>query len=90
MAEAAQRGDSLAFFVAARHAVQLQLGAQWGIRPEAITLDEVRRRDPQLGETWAPPFRQADEIIYSGRTAAPVEFATWQREVHDLLQFQPA
>ena len=90
MAEAVRRGDALAFFVAARHAIQLQLGAQWNLKPEALTLGEIRGRDPQLAETLEPLFVQADEVIYSGRASSKVDLAQWESRVRELLQPQPA
>ncbi len=91
MAEAARRGDALAFFTAARHAVQLQLGAQWKVRPEALTLGEIRVRDPHLAATLEPLFTQADEIIYSGQASPGLDLARWEQHVRtELLQPQPA
>ena len=90
MAEAVRRGDALAFFVAARHAVQLQLGTQWKLRPEALTLAEIRGRDPQLAETLEPLFTQADEVIYSGQASADLDLDQWERHVRELLQLQTA
>ena len=75
MAEAVRRNDALAFFMAARHAVQLQLGAQWNLRPEALTLGEIRERDPHLAEALEPLFTQADEVIYSGRAGSNLDLA---------------
>jgi hypothetical protein len=91
MAEAVRRGDALAFFVAARHAIQLQLGAQWNLRPEALTLGEIRGRDPHLAETLEPLFAQADEVIYSGHASPDLDLAHWEHRVRtELLQPQPA
>jgi hypothetical protein len=91
MAEAARRGDALAFFVSARHAVQLQLGARWNAKPEAITLREIRSRDPQRAEALQPLFAQADEVIYSGNGSAGLDLAEWEKRVRsELLQPQPA
>jgi hypothetical protein len=86
MGQAAQNGDAMAFFTAARHAVQLQLSAQWKARPESITLGEIRQRDPQLAESLEPLFVQADEIIYSGGTGRGLDLAQWDRHVRELLQ----
>ena len=88
MAQAARGGDARAFFLSARHVVQLQLGAQWGIAPEAITLGEIRRRDAELAETVAPLFAQADEVLYSGRVSANLDLAHWQRVANECLQLQ--
>jgi len=91
MSEAVRNGDALAFFLAARHAVQLQLGAQWGLTPEAITLAEIRERDPQLAASLEPLFTQADEIIYSGGAGDGLDLAQWEIRVREgLHQLQPA
>lgn len=89
MSEAVRRNDSPAFFLAARNAIQLQLGAQWRMKPEAITFAEIRDRDPQLAETLEPLFKQADEIIYSGQSAGDFNLAEWELHVRkDLLKPQ--
>jgi hypothetical protein len=90
MAEAVRRDDARAFFLAARHAVQLQLGARWEVAPESITLGEIRRRDPALAETVKGLFAQADEVLYSGRAAAKMDLAHWQRVARECLNLQPA
>jgi len=90
MSEAVQRGDAQAFFLAARHAVQLRLGSDWRLHPEALTLAEIRQRDPALAESLEPLFAQADEVIYSGRTSGTLDLAQWERHVRDLLQPQTA
>ncbi len=90
MSEAVRRGDAQGFFLAARHAVQLQLGAQWRMPAEAITLGEIRARDSQLAETLEPLFTQADEVIYSGLASGNLNLAEWEVRVRkDLLQPQP-
>ena len=90
MTEAVRQGDARAFFLAARHAVQLQLGARWNVAPEALTLREIALRDPQLAESLEPLFRQADEVIYSGRASAAIDLAPWEKRVRtELLQPQP-
>jgi len=91
MTDAVRRGDAVAFFVAARHAIQLQLGAEWKVRAEAITLGEIRNRDAHLAETLEPLFAQADEVIYSGRASGNLDLAAWEHRVRsELLQPQPA
>jgi len=88
MTEAVHRGDVSAFFLAARHAIQLQLGSQWNLKPEALTLGEIRRRDACLAGTLEPLFTQADEVIYSGRTGPDLDLAQWERHARELLQLQ--
>jgi len=90
MSLAVRSGDALAFFTAARHSIQLQLGTQWNLRPEAITLGEILDRDPQLAETLEPLFTQADEVIYSGHAPTNLDLAHWEQTVRELLQPQPA
>jgi hypothetical protein len=90
MAEAVQRNDAAAFFIAARHAAQLQLGSQWGVSPESLTLREIRTREPELAARLEPLFVQADEVIYSGRASSNLDLAEWQRRTRELLQPQPA
>ena len=90
MTDAVNADDALAFFLAARHAIQLQLGAQWNIRPEAITLREIQRRDPNLAVTVELLFVQADEVIYSGRGSSNLDLALWERDVRELIHLHPA
>ena len=91
MSKAVRRNDPQAFFTAARHAIQIQLGSQWRMKPEAITFAEIHRRDPHLAETLESLFRQADEVIYSGRTDGDFNLAEWELHVRkDLLQPQHA
>jgi hypothetical protein len=90
MAQAVNAHDAKAFFTAARHAVQLQLGWQWNVSPEAITLREIRRRDPQRAEALQPLFAQADEIIYSAQPAAGLDLPGWDHRVRtELLEPRP-
>lgn len=91
MTEAVRRGDAMAFFQAARHAVQLQLGARWNLKPEVLTLREIRNRDPHLAETLEPLFVQADEVIYSAHASPGLDLAHWEHRVRtEFLQPQPA
>jgi hypothetical protein len=90
MVEAVRQNNAPSFFIAARHAVQLQLATQWNVRPEALTLGEIRSRDPHLAESLEPLFAQADEVIYSGQASSHLDLAEWARKVSDLLQPQTA
>jgi hypothetical protein len=91
MSAAVSRNDAVAFFIAARHAVQLQLGAQWRIKAESITLAEVRQRDPERAALLEPLFQQANEVIYSGGASRDLNLAQWELQVRQqLLQLQPA
>lgn len=90
MTEAVRRNDASAFFLSARHAIQLQLGSQWNIKPEALTLGEIRARDPQLAENLEELFKQTDEVIYSGKAASNLNLADWEKRVREMLQLQTA
>ena len=90
MSDAVLRNDPVAFFLSARHAVQLQLGALWNVKPEALTLGEIRKRDPELADNLRPLFVQADEVIYSGRPSSNLDLAEWDRITRGLLTLQPA
>jgi hypothetical protein len=85
MAAAVRENNAPAFFIAARHAVQLQLGSQWSIQPESITLREIRAREPELAALVAPLFAQVDEVIYSGRASSNIDLAEWERRTRELL-----
>jgi hypothetical protein len=88
MSHARENKDALAFFIAARHAVQLHLASQWHVKPEALTLAEIRARDATLAESLEPLFLQADEIIYSGGVGVGLDLPQWERHVLELLQPQ--
>jgi oxygen tolerance protein BatD len=90
MSLAVQQQDAAAFFSAARQALQLQWGAAWGLRPEAVTLPVMAEHDPELAARLAPLFGLADEAMYSGRTTQVVDLAAWEQQVRDeLRQLQP-
>jgi len=89
MEEAARQGNTTAFFLAARQAIQLQLAAQWPVAPESLTLGEIRRRDPARAEALAPLFAQADEVLYSGGAGANLDLTHWQRVARECLHLQP-
>lgn len=85
MHEAVKRDDAPAFFMAARHAIQWQLSHRWKITPEAITLAEIRERDPGLAEALSPLFAVVDEIIYSGRASDHLPLAECETRVRQTL-----
>jgi hypothetical protein len=86
MDEAASRGDAPLFFASARRAVQLRLAEYWQTAPELLTLAEITRRDPALGETVAPLFLEADDVNYSGTLRSDHDLAEWNRRVREMLQ----
>jgi hypothetical protein len=86
MSNAVTNKDALAFFLAARHAIQLQLSNEWKVKPETLTLAEIRLRDPELAQSLEPLFVQTDEVVYSGGTAKGIDLPQWGRHVSELLQ----
>ncbi|MEX2577970.1 MAG: BatD family protein [Verrucomicrobiales bacterium] len=67
---AAQSGDAVAFFAAARRALQTRLAVEWDRPPESITLAELRHRLPPDSPALAI-FAQADAIQYAPAGARP-------------------
>jgi hypothetical protein len=86
MDEAVREGDAVKFFTAARRATQLRLAEQWQVAPESLTLVEIARRDPALGETVAPLFVEADDVIYSGAARSGIDLNEWNRRAREMLQ----
>jgi hypothetical protein len=86
MDTAARRGNAPQFFASARRAVQLELAGRWQIAPESLTLAEIARRDAALGETVAPLFLEADDVIYSGAARSDLDLSEWNRRVREMLQ----
>jgi hypothetical protein len=86
MSQAAQAGDAVKFFTAARHAVQLRLAGPWNVPAESLTLAEIGRRDPALAETLAPLFLAADDVIYSGTARPEIDLQEWDRRAREMLQ----
>jgi hypothetical protein len=90
MSLAVHNQDAASFFSAARQALQLQWGAAWGLRPEAVTLPVIAEHDPEMAARLTPLFGLADEVMYSGQTAQEVDLAAWEQQVRDeLRQLQP-
>jgi len=89
MREAVARDDAPAFFLAAKSAVQEQLGTLWKLDPSTLTLRAILARDPALGEKWKPLFTRADEVMYSGKTTG-LNLSEWERRVREELHRPPA
>jgi hypothetical protein len=77
MDSAATRGATSEFFVAARGALQNQLGVLWGLIPQTITLAEVNARLNGEADGFRFVFEVADEVAYTGRTFAAPELQKW-------------
>jgi hypothetical protein len=86
MSRAAAAGDAVQFFTAARHAAQLRLAERWRVPVASLTLAEIARRDPPLGEALAPLFTEADDVIYSGSARDGLDLHEWDRRAREMLQ----
>jgi hypothetical protein len=85
LSAAQQSNDAPAFFRVARCAIQSRLGAQWRMKPEAITLAEIRQRDPALAARLDEFFTAADEVLYSAHRPATCDLTRWAGFVRELL-----
>ena len=66
------------FFLSARSALQQRLGEQWNVRPETITLAEIRSRMNGAGDGIRPVFEMADQVGYSGHEIADADYHKWR------------
>jgi hypothetical protein len=85
LSAAQQRDDAPTFFRTARHAIQARLGAQWRMKPEALTLAEIRSRDPATAARLTEFYAAADEVLYSAQPPARCDLARWAGFVRDVL-----
>ncbi len=85
MDRAARRADPVAFFGAARRALQARLGASWHIAPEAVTAADVQARLGEQGAAIRTVFEHADQITYAGDVATPEPLDHWRTVVRDQL-----
>jgi hypothetical protein len=74
------------FFLAARSALQHRLGERWNLRPETITLAEIRSRLNGAGEGIRPVFEMADQISYSGQNLGDADYHRWKDLVVEQLK----
>jgi hypothetical protein len=85
MDRAVERRDPVAFFAAARGALQERLGARWRMRPEAITLSEIHERlDAGDGQTIRQVF-DSDAARFSGASPEAPDLARWRQAVTEQL-----
>jgi hypothetical protein len=85
MDRAANAGDAVRFFNAARNALQHRLATRWGLVPEAITIAEVDARMNGDGAEIRRLFALADQAAYSGQHLDAGDFQQWKSAViHQL------
>lgn len=77
--DAARAGDGPAFFAAAREALRVRVAERSGMRPEAVTLADLREVDH---EEVVGILKEADRADYSGKAADAGDLDTWK----DALQ----
>lgn len=85
MNTAVTRNDAVAFFTAARRAVQHRLAEQWRIKADDISFDIISERSAELADSLKSLFLVADEIAYSGEARTDVTLADWQKAIVSLL-----
>jgi hypothetical protein len=74
MQRAADQDDPVAFFSAARLALQTRLASTWHTRADAITGHDVAARLGDRGETIRDVFEHADGMAYGAPTTEPLEY----------------
>ncbi|MEO6950854.1 MAG: BatD family protein [Polyangia bacterium] len=77
MHRAADAGDGVAFFVAARDALQSELAMRWGIPPEQVTATEVEARIGPAGAGVVAAFDAADRATYGGIAPQGAALKKW-------------
>lgn len=86
MAAALHRGDSPAFFTAARHALQERLADQWQVPAESVDQRMVAERLPQQeGAQLRAIFAMAEKASYAGENPGAQALAAWQRRVLEQM-----
>jgi hypothetical protein len=86
MRTAARAQDPVAFFSAARRAVQQKAAEKWSLRSEDVTAEIVAARQPELAESVAQLYAAADEVMYSGFSTTGVPLEEWLKSVSQQLR----
>jgi BatD DUF11 like domain len=86
MAAALHRGDSPAFFTAARHALQERLADLWQVPAESVDQRMVAERLPQQeGAQLRAIFAMAEKATYAGESPDAPALQQWQRRVLEQM-----
>jgi hypothetical protein len=86
MAAALHRGDSPAFFTAARHALQERLADLWQVPAESVDQRMVAERLPQQeGAQLRAIFAMAEKATYAGESPGAQALQEWQRRVLEQM-----
>jgi BatD DUF11 like domain len=82
MAAAVNRGDSPAFFTAARHALQERLADRWQLPAESVDQKLIAERVPgENGVQLQAIFAMAEKAMYAGENPGAAALPDWQRRV---------
>ena len=81
MDEAMRNHQTAAFFIHARSAFQQQLGPQWKMAPDAVTLADVEARLTTGLEAIRPVFEMADQAKYSDLHFGDADLQQWREAV---------
>jgi hypothetical protein len=86
MAAALHRGDSPAFFAAARHALQEKLADLWQVPAGSVNQRMVAERLPQQeGAQLRAIFAMAEKATYAGESPGAQALQEWQRRVLEQM-----
>ncbi|HEY6455416.1 MAG TPA: BatD family protein [Steroidobacteraceae bacterium] len=86
MAGALHRGDSPAFFTAARHALQERLADLWQVPAESVDQRMVAERLPQQeGAQLRAIFAMAEKATYAAESPGAQALREWQRRVLEQM-----
>jgi hypothetical protein len=86
MAAALHRGDSPAFFTAARHALQERLADLWQVPAESVDQHMVAERLPQQeGAQLRAIFAMAEKATYAAESPGAQALQQWQRRILEQM-----
>jgi hypothetical protein len=86
MSAALNRGDSAAFFGAARHALQEKLADLWQVPAESVDTRLLAQRLPDgAGAELQAIFAMADQATYGGESPGAPVLQQWQRRVFEQM-----
>ena len=85
MAAALHRGDTPAFFSAARHALQERLADLWQVPAEAVDQQLVAQRLAEEGAQLQAILAMAEKATYAGEDLSAKALQEWQRRVLEQM-----
>jgi hypothetical protein len=85
MAAALHRGDTPAFFSAARHALQERLADLWQVPAESVDSQLVAQQQPEQGGELQAIFAMAEKATYAGESLSATALREWQRRVLEQM-----